>query len=137
MLKMFIHASVCLMPIVCKTLTKSGVNKDIIETICAKIYNAVKIPLVIMFSSLVIATSATLIYAIIRGYLNVPFIFVILNPLGLMLIGWMFRLINKRVFSDLPGIIMPSRNCNDWLNDSIKYNNLKNENPYIGSSPVF
>ncbi len=105
---LFIHASVCLMPIVCKTLTKSGVNKGIIETICAKIYNAVKIPLVIMFFSLVIATSATLIYAIIRGYLNVPFFFVILNPLGLMLIGWMFRLINKRVFSDLPGIIMPS-----------------------------
>lgn len=105
---LFIHASVCLMPIIYKTLTRNGVNKDIIETICARIYNVVKIPLVIMFFSLVIATSTTLIYAIIRGYLNVPFMFVILNPLGLMLIGWMFRLINKRVFSDLPGIIMPS-----------------------------
>jgi hypothetical protein len=105
---LFIHASVCLLPIISKTLTKSGVNKDIVETVCAKIYNAVKIPLFAMFISLVIATSATLIYAIISGCLNVPFVFVILNPLGLILTGWLFRLINKRAFSDLPGIIMPS-----------------------------
>jgi hypothetical protein len=105
---LFIHASVCLMPIISKTLTKNGVNKDIIETVCAKIYNAVKIPLFVMFFCLVAATSAVLIYAIIRNYLNVPFVFVILNPLGLTLTGWLFRLINKRIFSDLPGIIMPS-----------------------------
>jgi hypothetical protein len=105
---LFIHASVCILPIISKTLTKNGVNKDIVETICAKIYNAVKIPLSIMFLSLVAATSIILIYAIIRNYLNVPFVFVILNPLGLILTGWLFRLINKRAFSDLPGIIMPS-----------------------------
>jgi len=61
-----------------------------------------------MFFNLVIATSLTLIYAIIKNYFNVPFVFVVINPLGLMLVGWLFRLINKRVFSDLPGIIMPS-----------------------------
>jgi hypothetical protein len=105
---LFIHASACLMPIISKTLIKSGVNKDILETVCAKIYNAVKIPLFVMFFCLVAATSAVLIYAIIMSYLNVPFVFVILNPLGLILIGWLFRLINKRIFSDLPGIIMPS-----------------------------
>lgn len=105
---MFIHATVCLIPIISKTLNKHGVSKDIINIICSKIYNAVKIPLAVMFCSLVIATSITLIYAILRNYLNVPLIFVVLNPLVLMLIGWLFRLINKRIFSDLPGIIMPS-----------------------------
>jgi len=105
---LFIHASVCLLPIISKTLTKNGVNKDIIENVIGKIYKAVRIPLFVMFFSLVIATSAVLIYAIIRKYLNVPFVFVIINPLGLILIGWLFRLINKKIFSDLPGIIMPS-----------------------------
>jgi len=76
--------------------------------VCTVSGNAVKIPLIIMFFSLVIATSMTLIYAIVSGYLNVPYAFVVLNPLGLMLIGWLFRIINRRVFSDLPGIIMPS-----------------------------
>jgi len=105
---LFIHASICLMPIISKTLTKNGVNKDIIENVIGKIYKAVRIPLFAMFFSLVIATSAILIYAIIIKYLNVPFIFVVINPFGLILIGWMFRLINKKIFSDLPGIIMPS-----------------------------
>jgi len=105
---LFIHASVCLIPIISKALTKNEVNKDIIEGVIGKIYNAVKIPLFVMFFSLVIANSAVLIYAIIRKYNNVPFVFVIINPIGLILIGWLFRLINKKIFSDLPGIIMPS-----------------------------
>jgi len=105
---LFIHTSICLLPIISKTLTKNGVNKDIVENVIVRIYNTVKIPLSIMFFSLVIATSAVLIYAIFRSYLNVPFIFVFLNPLGLILTGWVFRLINKKIFSDLPGIIMPS-----------------------------
>jgi hypothetical protein len=105
---LFIHASICLIPIISKTLIKGGINKDIVENVITRIYMAVKIPLFFMFFSLVVATSAVLIYAIIRSYLNLPFIFVILNPLGLILTGWLFRLINKRIFSDLPGIIMPS-----------------------------
>jgi len=105
---LFIHVLLCIMPIINKSLTKNGVKNDVIEIICIKIYNTVKIPLIIMFFSLIIATSITLIYAIINGYLNVPYIFLVLNPLGLMLIGFLFRLINKRIFADLPGIIMPS-----------------------------
>ena len=105
---LFIHASVCLLPIISKSLTKNGVNEDIIESVISKIYTAVKIPLFVMFFCLVVVTSAVLIYAIIREYLNVPLIFVIFNPLGLILTGWLFRLINNKIFSDLPGIIMPS-----------------------------
>jgi len=105
---LFIHASICLLPIISKALTKSGVNKDIVENVIAKIYKAVKVPLFAMFFSLVIATSIILIYAIFKSYLNVSFVFVLLNPLGLILTGWLFRIINKKIFSDLPGIIMPS-----------------------------
>jgi len=105
---LFIHALACLLPIISRTLTKNGVNKDIIEDVIGKIYKAVKIPLFVMFSSLVIATSGVLIYAIIKKYIIVPFVFIILNPLGLILVGWLFRLINKKVFNDLPSIIMPS-----------------------------
>jgi hypothetical protein len=58
---LFIHASICLIPIISKTLIKSGVSKEIVETVCTKIYNAVKIPLFFMFLCLVAATSGTLI----------------------------------------------------------------------------
>lgn len=104
----FIHAILCCFPIIRKTLTKNKVEDNIQNELFAKIFSAIKIPFIVMFCSLVIVTSIILIYSIIKGYLNVPLVFVVLNPLGLTLIGWMFRLINKEIFSDLPGIIMPS-----------------------------
>lgn len=104
----FIHALVCCFPLIRKTLTKNGVGDDIQYELIIKLFDSVKIPFIAMFCSLVVATSFILIYAIIAGHLDVPLVFVVLNPLGLMLIGWLFRLIDKRLFSDLPGIIMPS-----------------------------
>ena len=104
----FIHAIVCCIPVICKTLGKKNVGEDTIHEVVGKLFSAIKIPFVVMFCSLVMATSITLIFAILKGYLHVPLIFIVVNPLGLMLIGWVFRLINKKVFSDLPGIIMPS-----------------------------
>ena len=104
----FIHAIACIIPIICKTLSKKNIAETVVSEVVDKLFSATKIPFVVMFFSLVIATSITLIYAMVKGYLNVPFFFVVANPFGLMLIGWGFRLINKKVFSDLPGIIMPS-----------------------------
>jgi hypothetical protein len=104
----FIHAILCCNPIIRKTLTKSGVEDSAQFELFTKLFSAIIVPFIIMFCSLVILTSFIVIYAIITGYLIVPFVFVLLNPPGLMLIGWLFRLINKRLFCDLPGIIMPS-----------------------------
>lgn len=104
----FIHAMVCCFPLIRKSLTKSGVEDDVQNELFIKLFDSIKIPFFAMFCSLVVATSFILIYAIIAGHLDVPLVFVLLNPLALMLIGWLFRLVSKRLFSDLPGIIMPS-----------------------------
>lgn len=104
----FIHAILCLFPLMRKSLNKNNIEDAVQFDMFKVVYQAVKIPFVLMFCSLVIVTSIILIIAILSGHLHVPIIFVVINPLGLMLIGWLFRFINKDVFSDLPGIIMPS-----------------------------
>lgn len=104
----FIHAMVCCFPIMRKSLTKSGVDDNAQYEMFGKVFNAIKIPFIAMFCSLVVATSVVLIVAILVGCLQVPLVFVALNPLALMLIGLVFRLIDKERFADLPGIIMPS-----------------------------
>ncbi len=104
----FIHALVCCFPIMRKSLTKSGVDDSAQYEMFSKVFGAVKIPFIAMFCSLVAATSIVLVVAILGGYLHVPLVFVALNPLALMLIGWVFRLVDKERFADLPGIIMPS-----------------------------
>lgn len=104
----FIHAIVCCFPIMRKSLTKSGVDDDAQFAMFSKVFSAIKIPFLAMFCSLVFATSVILIIAILGGYLQISLVFVGLNPLVLMLIGWGFRIIDKKRFADLPGIIMPS-----------------------------
>lgn len=104
----FIHALVCSLPIINKTLVNKGVSADVMDAVAEKLFGAVKIPFMTMFCSLVVATSVTLMAAIVGGALSVPKVFLVLNPFVLMLIGWLFRLIDRERFADLPGIIMPS-----------------------------
>jgi hypothetical protein len=105
---LFIHAFLCCFPIIRKTLTNNRVEDNVQYELFSKLFSAINIPFITMFCSLVIVTSLILIYSILANYLNVPFIFVFINPLGLMLVGWLFRKINIQLFCDLPGIIMPS-----------------------------
>lgn len=104
---LFIHVVACLVPIVFKSLHKKT-SFETIDDLVNTIFDTVKIPFVIQFCSLVVFTSIVLIIAILTGSLHVSKIFLVANPLGLMVIGVLLRLANRNLFNDLPGIIMPS-----------------------------
>lgn len=104
---LFIHATLCYFPMIYKRLAKDN-QSELAENIINGIFNSIKIPFITVFVLLTIVTSVIIVIAIIRDYLAIPAYFIILNPLGLMLIGFLFRKINSRVFADLPGICMPS-----------------------------
>lgn len=105
---LFIHGLVCCFPLISQVLAKLGVADEVLEQLVDTIFKVVKLPFMVMFCSLVIVTSMIIMLAMGTGNLAVPDIFYWLNPLMLMLIGWLFRLINKERFADLPGIVMPS-----------------------------
>ena len=104
----FIHATLCYNPIIYKTLKSKNIEFDIINEVIKKIFKAGIIPLIVMFSCLVFATSGIVIYAIISNILTLPKIFIIFTPISLMIIGMLFRLIDKKIFADLLGICMPT-----------------------------
>lgn len=103
----FIHAFVCIWPVVCLTVQKKT-DFETVDELTNRVFGMIKIPFVGMFCSLVVATSVVFIVAIARGDLQVPASFYVLNPFVLMLVGQLFRLVNRKIFHDLPGIIMPS-----------------------------
>ncbi|MGM0214687.1 DUF6796 family protein [Enterococcus sp. AZ109] len=105
---LFIHVLVCCFPLMSQALHENKADPKILELLVARIFQAVKIPFVVMFCFLVIATSLILMVAIWSGNLSVASIFYWWNPLMLMVTGWLFRLLDKERFADLPGIIMPS-----------------------------
>jgi len=104
---LFIHATVCLSPIIYKTLQEK-VAFEVIDELINRIFKAVLVPFAVLFFCLVIGTSGIVIYAILTDVLSLSRWFIFLTPLSLMLIGWIFRLINKEIFADFPGIVMPS-----------------------------
>ncbi len=105
---LFIHVLTCCFPLMSQALQEKEADPEILELLAARIFQAVKIPFIVMFCFLVIATSLILMVAIGTGNLSVAPIFYWWNPLMLMVTGWLFRLINKERFADLPGIMMPS-----------------------------
>lgn len=103
----FIHASICYMPIIYKTIMPvAGAN--LAELVINKIYKAIEIPFYFLYICLVVVPSIVLIIAILKKKLPLPRWFIVLNPLVFLIIGMCFRLINPVIFADLPGIVMPS-----------------------------
>jgi cytochrome c oxidase subunit IV len=102
-----IHTLCCVFPILYKSMRKKLSSEEAEE--CLDItFEAVKIPFVIYFLLLVIIPSFLLEYAIIRGYLQLPFWCALFTAVPFMIVGVGMRLIKKEWFNDLPGIIMPS-----------------------------
>ncbi len=104
---LFIHATLCYFPMIYKRLYKENSIK-LAEDMIDEIFRSIKIPFIVLFILLTVVTSVIIIIAIFKNYLMVPIYFIILNPLGLTIIGILLRKIEPRVFSDLPGICMPS-----------------------------
>lgn len=103
----FIHAMVCLMPILYKTSIKTQ-DFSFTEELINRQFDTIKIPFYLLFILLVGVTSILCAFAIGMGYVPVPIYMIFLTPLSLMLIGVTLRKLWPNVFYDLPGIIMPS-----------------------------
>lgn len=100
----FIHAFLCLLPIV----YKSSSDKEQAVVIIDKMYSTIKIPFLILYLVLTLATTVLVVIAIINGSLNVPWFCLLVNPIVFMIIGILLRFVKYDLFYDLPGICMPS-----------------------------
>lgn len=103
----FIHVFICLLPIIYKTMQSTS-EFPVIEKVISTIYDAIKIPFLVMYILLVGITSLIIMCAIIMGYLSLSPFAILLTPLSLLIIGVTLRRIKYDWFYDLPGIIMPS-----------------------------
>ena len=103
----FIHATLCYLPIISKKLSAEKVSQDTIGNTIGALYKAIIVPFAVFWLLLVAGLSGIIIYAILSGALLLPWGFIFLTPLSLVLVGLILRLISKR-FADLPGICMPS-----------------------------
>lgn len=102
----FIHSYLCLQAIIYKEIMEED-RFQLADKVLTKMYKSVAVPFFALYICLLIPSICSII-AIIKGCLDVPMWFVILNPLAFLIIGMLFRVINKEVFEDLPGIVMPS-----------------------------
>lgn len=100
----FIHAFLCLIPIV----YKNSSDKEQAIAIIDKMYSTVKIPFLLLYFVLTLGTTILVIAAMLNGSLDVPWFCVLLNPIVFMMIGILLRFVSYELFYDLPGICMPS-----------------------------
>lgn len=105
---MFIHATLCYFPIISKALYAEKVAEDTISKTINAVYKAMIVPFLVFWVLLVVGLSGIVIYAILTDVLLISWGFIFLTPLSLVIIGMFLRLINSRIFADLPGICMPS-----------------------------
>ncbi|MDR1184630.1 MAG: hypothetical protein LBK67_07520 [Coriobacteriales bacterium] len=105
---LFIHATLCYFPIINKTLSAQQVAQDTIGQTISTLYHAMLVPFLALWLLLVVGLSGIAAYAILTGALALHWGFILLTPLCLVVAGVLLRLINRRIFADLPGICMPS-----------------------------
>lgn len=100
----FIHAVLCLMPVIYKTISDEQLGEKVIN----KIYETIMVPFYLLYFILILTPTICTDIAIFGGMLDVPVICAFLNPFVFMIIGVAFRKVNYDIFCDLPGICMPS-----------------------------
>jgi hypothetical protein len=105
---MFIHATLCYFPIISKTLSAENISRETAGKIINALYKAMLVPFLALWLLLVAGLSGIVIYAILADILALPWWFILLTPFSLVIVGMLLRLINNKVFADLPGICMPS-----------------------------
>ena len=102
----FVHSTLCIQPLLYKRLVEYG-HADLVDKIFPTFYKAAIFPFFFGYILLMVP-SVTSVIAILTGCLDVPKWFALLNSIVFMIIGITLRKLNRRVFCDLPGIIMPS-----------------------------
>jgi hypothetical protein len=103
---LFIHASLCYLPIIYKTILAES-NFELAEKVINNIYEAIMLPFFVLYGCLIFVPSIILIIAIIKNYINIPKWYVLFNPLVFLMLGIAFRKIDAIQSFGLPGI-MPS-----------------------------
>jgi hypothetical protein len=103
----FIHALICIFPLLYKKLRESQ-SFDDTEAVLNVGYNATRIPFFVQFCLLVLGSSVMFIIAVILRFLSLPTWTIVFSPLCLMIVGVLLRRVKRNWFYDLPGIIMPS-----------------------------
>lgn len=103
----FIHAFLCLLPVIYQAVRKKG-SFELGDEIVSAAFQAVMIPFYVFYLIIGVVPAAVVVYCIIVGYLSVPMWFVLLNPTVFFIIGILLRALKRDWFCDLPGICMPS-----------------------------
>ena len=102
----FIHTVLCIQPIIYKKIMETD-NFKLADDTLEAYYKAVLPPFFIGYAFMLVA-AICVIAAILKGFLDVPKWFALLNPFVFLLIGVGLRKIKPEWFYDLPGIVMPS-----------------------------
>lgn len=102
----FVHTVLCIQPIIYKKIMETD-NFKLADDTLEAYYKAVRPPFFIGYGFIIVVT-VCVIAAILRGFLDVPKWFVLLNPLVFLMIGMGLRKLKPDIFYDLPGIVMPS-----------------------------
>ena len=102
----FIHTVLCIQPIIYKKIMETD-NFKLADDTLEAYYKAVIPPFLIGYLFMLVAAICVVV-AILKGFLDVPKWFVLLNPFVFLLIGVGLRKIKPEWFYDLPGIVMPS-----------------------------
>ncbi|MDR1000214.1 MAG: hypothetical protein LBL96_05365 [Clostridiales bacterium] len=105
---MFIHTTLCYFPIMTKTLSAEKTPPETVSNAVNALYRAMIVPFLTFWLLLVVGLSGIVIYAIWANVLLLPWGFVMLTPLSLVLAGLILWMINRDIFGELPAICMPS-----------------------------
>ena len=102
----FIHACLCIQPVIYKKIMESN-QFELADNTLEAYYKLISIPFFVGYIILMVPSICTII-AVLLGYLDVSKWCALLNSIVFLLIGVTLRKIKKEWFNDLPGIIMPS-----------------------------
>ena len=103
----FIHTSVCLFPILYKTVTGFGTAQQA-ETVINRVYESIRIPFWIFYGLFVAVPAILLIVALGMGYLNLSRWYILLTAPVLVGVSILLKILKQDWFCDLPFAIAPS-----------------------------
>lgn len=103
----FIHAFICLLPIVYKKIRPDH-GFDYAESVINTLYESVKVPFWVLYMLLVVIPCFMVIAALALGYLDLSRWFILLTLPPLMILSGVLRKLFPKACCDLPMVITPS-----------------------------
>lgn len=104
---LFIHAFICLLPIVYKKIRPDH-GFDYAESVINTLYESVKVPFWVLYMLLVVIPCFMVIAALALGYLDLSRWFILLTLPPLMILSGVLRKLFPKACCDLPMVITPS-----------------------------